>query len=77
MVTCAPAMIREAQAVTKGQMSVLTLAGKNPLPLQGGETRTFLEDGDEVIERGHCARQGYATIGFGEATGRIVPALAK
>lgn len=29
MVTCAPAMIREAQAVTKGQMSVLTLAGKN------------------------------------------------
>jgi len=29
MVSCAPAMIREAQAVTKGQMSVLTLAGKN------------------------------------------------
>ena len=59
-----------------GSLMELTLAGKNPLPLQGGETRTFLEDGDEVIERGHCARQGYATIGFGEATGRIVPALA-
>jgi fumarylacetoacetase len=59
-----------------GSLMELTLAGKNPLPVQGGETRTFLEDGDEVIERGHCARQGYATIGFGEATGRIVPAFA-
>ena len=30
MVSCAPAMIREAQAVTKGQMSVLTLGGQEP-----------------------------------------------
>ncbi|MGH6884280.1 MAG: hydantoinase B/oxoprolinase family protein, partial [Hypericibacter sp.] len=29
MVSCAPDMVREAQAVTKGQMSVLTLAGLN------------------------------------------------
>ena len=33
-----------------------------------------LGSGDEVIERGRCAREGYATIGFGEASGRILPA---
>jgi fumarylacetoacetase len=36
-----------------------------------GKTRTFLEDGDEVIERGYCERAGAARIGFGEAAGRI------
>ncbi|HYN11798.1 MAG TPA: fumarylacetoacetase [Burkholderiales bacterium] len=55
-----------------GSMMELTQAGKSPLALPGGETRAFLEDGDEVIERGRCAREGYATIGFGEAAGRIV-----
>jgi len=56
-----------------GSMMELTQAGKSPLELPGGEKRSFLEDGDEVIERGGCAREGYAPIGFGEASGRIVP----
>ena len=60
-----------------GSLMELTLAGKNPLSLPRGETRAFLEDGDEVIERGRCARDGYATIGFGEAAGRIQPALVQ
>jgi fumarylacetoacetase len=60
-----------------GSMMELTLAGKNPLQLTSGETRSFLEDGDEVIQRGRGAREGYATIGFGEASGRILPASAK
>ena len=60
-----------------GSLMELTLAGKNPLSLPGGEVRAFLEDGDEVIERGRCARDGYATIGFGAAAGRILPALAQ
>jgi fumarylacetoacetase len=55
-----------------GSMMELTQAGKSPLALPGGETRTFLEDGDEVTERGRCARDGHASIGFGEAAGRIV-----
>ncbi len=59
-----------------GSLMELTLAGKSPLSLPGGETRAFLEDGDEVIERGRCARERYATIGFGEAAGRILPAVA-
>jgi fumarylacetoacetase len=58
-----------------GSLMELSLGGKNPLQLDGGESRTFLEDGDEVIQRGRCSRDGYATIGFGEASGRIVPAL--
>ncbi|HEY5897105.1 MAG TPA: fumarylacetoacetase [Burkholderiales bacterium] len=58
-----------------GSMMELTQGGKNPKMLTGGERRGFLEDGDEVIQRGRCARQGYATIGFGEAAGRILPAL--
>jgi fumarylacetoacetase len=54
-----------------GSMMELTQAGKNPLALPGGESRAFLEDGDELILRGRCAREGYATIGFGEARGTI------
>jgi fumarylacetoacetase len=60
-----------------GSMMEQTLAGKNPLQLPSGETRSFLEDGDEVIQRGRCAREGYASIGFGEASGRIMPAASK
>ena len=54
-----------------GSMMELTQAGKNPLALPGGESRAFLEDGDELILRGRCAREGCATIGFGEARGTI------
>jgi fumarylacetoacetase len=59
-----------------GSLIELTQGGKKPVELANGETRTFLEDGDEVIQRGRCVRQGYATIGFGEAAGRIVAARA-
>jgi fumarylacetoacetase len=54
-----------------GSMMELTQAGKAPLELPGGEKRSFLEDGDEVIQRGRCARAGQAAIGFGEAAGRV------
>ena len=54
-----------------GSMMELSMAGKNPVALPNGESRSFLEDGDEVIERARCARDGYATIGFGEAAGVI------
>jgi len=57
-----------------GSMLEITQGGRNPVALPGGETRAFLEDGDEVILRGRCAREGYASIGFGEAAGRVKPA---
>src|SRR5439155_22946759 len=58
-----------------GSMMELTLGGKNPVQLPGGEARAFVEDGDEVVERGFCEREGMR-IGFGEAAGRIAPAAA-
>jgi len=36
------------------------------------ETRTFLEDGDEVIFRAHCRKSGFVSIGFGECRARII-----
>jgi fumarylacetoacetase len=45
-----------------------------PVRLPTGETRTFLEDGDEVIFRGFCQRAGLPRIGFGECRGRVLPA---
>jgi fumarylacetoacetase len=59
-----------------GSLIELTHGGKDALELAGGESRTFLEDGDEVIQRGRCAKAGYATIGFGEAAGRVLAAQA-
>jgi len=60
---------------SQGALIERTRGGKQPVPLPGGEARTFLEDGDEVIERGSCARDGFARIGFGEASGVVRPAL--
>ena len=58
-----------------GSLLELTRQGTTPLALPTGETRTFLEDGDEVIFRGYCARDGYARIGLGECRGVVLPAL--
>ena len=57
-----------------GSLLELTQGGKASLELPSGEARTFIEDGDEVIEQARCARDGYAAIGFGEAAGRVLPA---
>ena len=56
----------------RGCLLELTSRGKNPVSLPGGETRRFLEDGDEVILRGTCRREGAVSIGFGECRGRVV-----
>ena len=52
----------------------LSRGGREPIAAPGGETRRFLEDGDEVIFRGHCERPGFARIGFGECRAVIEPA---
>jgi fumarylacetoacetase len=56
-----------------GSLLELTQGGREPLTLASGETRRFLEDGDEIILRAHCRRDGYVPVGFGECRGRIVP----
>jgi fumarylacetoacetase len=59
----------------RGCLLELTSKGADPLRLPNGETRTFLEDGDEVILTGYCARGGFARIGFGSCRGVILPAV--
>jgi fumarylacetoacetase len=60
----------------RGCLLEITERGKNPVSLPTGETRSFLEDGDELILRGFCERPGAVRIGFGECRGRILPAAA-
>jgi fumarylacetoacetase len=55
-----------------GSLSEQSMDGSRTLTLSTGETRTFLEDGDEAIFRAHCRRDGYAPIGFGECRARVV-----
>ena len=45
-------------------------------PCTNAEERRFLEDGDEVFLRARARRQGFATIGFGECRGAVLPAPA-
>jgi fumarylacetoacetase len=59
---------------SRGSMLELTMRGAEPLSLPSGETRKFLEDGDEVIMRGFCERDGVRRIGFGECRGTVLPA---
>ncbi len=55
-----------------GSLMELSQDGQRRIALASGETRTFTENGDEVIFRAHCRREGYAPIGFGECRARIV-----
>jgi fumarylacetoacetase len=58
----------------RGCLLELTWRGKEPITLPTGEVRRFLEDGDEVILRGYCEREGFRRIGFGECRGVVLPA---
>jgi fumarylacetoacetase len=59
---------------SRGCLLELTWRGQNPILLPTGETRRFLEDGDEVVMRGWCSREGFRRIGFGECRGTVVAA---
>jgi fumarylacetoacetase len=56
-----------------GCLMELTQAGRETIALLSGETRRFLEDGDEIILAAHAARDGFVPIGFGECRGTILP----
>jgi len=58
-----------------GCLLELTNRGANPVSLPTGETRKFLEDGDEVIMRGYLDADDRPRIGFGECRGAILPAI--
>ena len=58
---------------SRGSLLELTWNTTEPLTLVNGEQRGFLEDGDTVIMRGHCQKDGLR-IGFGEVRGTVLPA---
>jgi len=56
---------------SRGCLLERTWRGTEPLDLPTGESRRFLEDGDEVIMRAWCEREGRRRIGFGECRGLV------
>jgi fumarylacetoacetase len=54
-----------------GSLLELTRGGREPVTLPGGETRRFLEDGDEITLTARCTRDGAVPIGFGPCRGLI------
>lgn len=57
-----------------GSLLELSRGGKEAFSLPNGEQRTFLEDGDAVVMRGFCEKEGAARIGFGEVVSTVLPA---
>ncbi len=55
-----------------GSMLELSWAGKNPVKLNDGSERTFINDGDTVTMRGHCKNE-HVRIGFGEVSSKLLP----
>ncbi|MFK3974029.1 fumarylacetoacetase [Pseudomonas sp. NPDC087358] len=60
------------QAGQFGSLLEMTEGGKHAVELPSGETRKFLEAGDEVILKARCRRGGQVSIGFGECRGVVV-----
>jgi fumarylacetoacetase len=56
-----------------GSLLELSGGGKRPIAVGSRETRAFLQDGDTVTLRGWCEKSGAARVGFGAATGLILP----
>lgn len=57
-----------------GSMLELTWRGQNPLKLNDGKERKFINDNDTVIMRGFAEKNG-VRVGFGEVSGKILPAI--
>jgi len=56
-----------------GSMLELTWRGQNPIKLNDGQERKFINDNDTVIMRGYGEKNGIR-VGFGEVSGKILPA---
>jgi fumarylacetoacetase len=57
-----------------GSLLEISEGGKAPVTLANGETRSFLEDGDELTMKAWCEVEGAVRIGFGTCSGRVLPA---
>ena len=63
-----------AEETGLGSLLEISQGGKRPIELPGGETRSFLEDGDDLTLLARCNADGAVGIGFGSCTGRVLPA---
>jgi fumarylacetoacetase len=63
------------EAAQAGSLLELTLGGKQALRLPNSESRTFLQDGDSITLRGRCQRPDFRSIGFGDCSATVLPAL--
>ena len=63
-----------AEATGLGSLLEISQGGKSPIQLPNGESRSFLEDGDELTLSARCEADGAVPIGFGSCFGRVLPA---
>ncbi len=68
--------ISTPDATGLGSLLELTHGGKDDVALPSGETRRYLQDGDEIVFRAHARRHGFVSIGFGECRGTIAGATS-
>ena len=61
-----------AESGSQGSLLEITKRGSQSIKLPSNESRSFLEDGDEVIMQGYCEQEGFARVGFGECRGIVV-----
>jgi fumarylacetoacetase len=66
--------ISGTEVTSLGCMLELSWKGTRQVTLDNGETRKFIQDGDEVVMRGHCQGEGFR-VGFGDCRGQLLPAL--
>ena len=59
-----------------GSMLELTLGGKNPIKLNDGTERKFVNDGDTIIMKGFCKNNG-VRIGFGAVSSKLLPPFVR
>jgi fumarylacetoacetase len=70
---CASGTISGKDASSYGSMLEISWRGTKPISMPDGSERKFILDGDTVIMKGHCEKEGLR-IGFGSAEGKVLPA---
>ncbi|MBR9919724.1 MAG: fumarylacetoacetase [Bacteroidetes bacterium] len=69
---CASGTISGKDPSSYGSMLEISWRGTKPVDMPDGSQRKFILDGDTVIMRGHCEKDG-VRVGFGETSGQILP----
>jgi len=71
---CGTGTISGSPEGSRGSLLEITWNGQEEINFESGIRRKFIEDGDVIVLTGYCQGEGYL-VGFGECTGKILPAL--